>query len=176
MTMWSLRFVLWPPSLLGCGGRLISKQFQKFLCQSFCFKIAVPEILVSKCLFQNFSFKILVPKFRFQISCVKVFVSKFVFRKWLSQNPCFEMCLSIYPKWHRAVATGLCNALEVKTKYHNPHTPRAAPRGFEPLGRVWANWAFTLLGMLPSFFRLSIIFSTAFGSVWLTATSLMGMA
>ena len=26
--MWSLRFVLWPPSLLGCGGRLISKQLQ----------------------------------------------------------------------------------------------------------------------------------------------------
>ena len=28
-TIWSLRFVLWPPSLLGCGGRLIiSKQLQ----------------------------------------------------------------------------------------------------------------------------------------------------
>ena len=28
MTMWSLRFALWPPSLLGCGGRLNSKQLQ----------------------------------------------------------------------------------------------------------------------------------------------------
>ena len=26
--MWSLGFVSWPPSLLGCGGRLISKQLQ----------------------------------------------------------------------------------------------------------------------------------------------------